>query len=89
MANASSFSSPTGGTDWSILWWEWPYNAGGQTRFERLVLLAPMAEADQPGGKTSVATFETAQSTLAGVARQITTQAMRYTAPTPDPAAQP
>ena len=88
VAKVANFRSPTAGTDWSILWWEWPYNAGGETRFERLVVLAPMAEADQVGGGTSSATFEASQSTLIGIARTITSQALQYLAPTPDPAAE-
>ena len=87
-AKMAAFRSPDGSTDWAILWWEWPYNAGGQTRFERLVLLAPLSEGDQPGGTTSDATFETAQSTLTTMARQIVAQAIAVTAPTQDPATQ-
>jgi hypothetical protein len=63
------------GTDWSILWWEWPFNAGGQTRYERLVLLAPLNSAGQSGG-TSTATFQTAQSTLESLARSIVSAGM-------------
>jgi hypothetical protein len=84
----ASFRSPIGGTDWTVLWWEWPYNAGGQTRFERLVLLAPLAPPDQPGATTSSATFRAAQSALTGVARQIVGLAMNYPAQTADPATQ-
>ena len=25
--------------DWSALWWEWPYQTGGNTRYERVVIL--------------------------------------------------
>jgi hypothetical protein len=35
------------GTSWSALWWEWPYNDGAQTRYERVVFLlgeGPKAE---------------------------------------------
>ena len=87
-AKMASFRSPIGGTDWTVLWWEWPYNAGGETRFERLVLLAPLAPSDQPGATTSSATFQASQSTLTGLARQIVGQAMNYPAPTADPATQ-
>lgn len=87
-ARGASFRSPTGGTDWTILWWEWPFNAGGQSRFERLVLLAPLNQADQPGGTTSDATFQTTQSMLTGLARQIVAQAMSDPAPTANPATQ-
>lgn len=87
-AKMASFRSPIGGTDWTVLWWEWPYNAGGQTRFERLVLLAPLAPPDQPGATTSSATFRAAQSALTGVARQIVGLAMNYPAQTADPATQ-
>jgi exosortase/archaeosortase family protein len=87
-AKMASFRSPDAGTDWSILWWEWPFNAGGQTRFERLVLLMPLNESDQPGGSTSQATFQAAQLTLTTLAHQIVAQAIGVTAPTPDPATQ-
>ncbi len=88
VAKVASYRSPIGGTDWSILWWEWPYNAGGQTRFERIVLLAPLAEADQPGGVTTTETFAASRTTLIGLARAVTAEAIRYLAPTPDPASQ-
>jgi exosortase/archaeosortase family protein len=87
-AKMASFRSPDGGTDWSILWWEWPYNAGGQTRFERLVLLIPLNEADQPGGSTSQTTFQAAQLTLTTMAHEIVAQAIGVTAPTLNPATQ-
>jgi exosortase len=87
-AKWATYRSPVAGTDWAILWWEWPYNAGGQTRFERLVLLAPLNQADQPGGKTSDATFQAAQAALAGLGHQIVVQAMSDLAPTANPAAQ-
>jgi exosortase/archaeosortase family protein len=74
-ASVAGFRSPILGTDWSILWWEWPFNAGGQTRYERLVLLAPLNSAGQSGG-TSTATFQTAQSTLESLARSIVSAGM-------------
>lgn len=87
-AKLASFRSPIAGTDWTILWWEWPYNAGGQTRFERLVLLAPLAPPDQPGATTSLSTFQSAQTSLTSLARQIVREAMNDPAPTADPATQ-
>ena len=88
-AKVASFRSPISGTDWSILWWEWPYGAGGETRYERIVLLAPLDPADQAGGKTSDADFHSAQSTLEGLARSIVDANMSDPAQTPDPGAQP
>lgn len=33
--------------DWSALWWEWPYRADGQTRYERIIIFV----ASGPGGE--------------------------------------
>lgn len=87
-AKVASFRSPIAGTDWSILWWEWPYNAGGQTRYERLVLLAPLDSADQPGGTTPAASFTAAESTLQSLARSIVGAGMSNPAQVPDPGTQ-
>jgi len=87
-AEVASYRSPIGGTDWSVLWWEWPFDAGGQTRYERLVLLAPVDAAGQPGGSTSDASFRAAQSTLESMARSVVRAGMSDPAATPDPAAQ-
>jgi hypothetical protein len=80
-ASVAGFRSPISGTDWSILWWEWPFNAGGQTRYERLVLLAPLNPADQSGG-ISEADFRTAQTTLESLARSIVSAGMNDRATT-------
>ena len=88
-AKVASFRSPIAGTDWSILWWEWPYDAGGQTRFERLVLLAPLDAVDQPGGTDTQATFLAAESTLKSLAGTIVAAGMANTAPATDSATQP
>ena len=32
------YTNPKRGTDWSAVWWEWPYNADGATRYERMVI---------------------------------------------------
>jgi exosortase/archaeosortase family protein len=88
-AQQASYRSPTAATDWSILWWEWPYDAGGQTRYERLVLLAPLDAADQPNGITPAASFNAAQSTLASIARAIVADGMSDPAPSIDPGVQP
>ena len=88
-AQQASYRSPTAATDWSILWWEWPYDAGGQTRYERLVLLAPLDAADQPNGMTPAASFNAAQSTLASLARAIVADGMSDPAPSIDPGVQP
>jgi exosortase/archaeosortase family protein len=74
-AKVASFRSPIAATDWSILWWEWPYNAGGQTRYERLVLLAPLDSTSQSGG-TTTATFNLAESTIQSLARSIVSAGM-------------
>lgn len=87
-AEVASYRSPIGGTDWSILWWEWPFNAGGQTRYERLVLLAPLDPTMQPGGSTPDAYFQIAQSTLESMARSVVSANMADPASTQDPAAQ-
>jgi exosortase/archaeosortase family protein len=87
-ASVASFRSPIGGTDWSILWWEWPFNAGGQTRYERLVLLTPLNPAGQPGG-TTVAEFKTAQSTMESLAKSIVIAGMNDRAQTADTATRP
>ena len=88
-AKVASFRSPVAGTDWSILWWEWPYNAGGQTRYERLVLLAPLDAVDQPGGNTTGATFASAQSTLESLSRSIVGAGMSEPAQALDQGTQP
>jgi hypothetical protein len=82
-ASVASFRSPIAGTDWSILWWEWPFDAGGTTRYERLVLLAPLNSAGQSGG-TTVESFKTAQSTLESLARSIVTAGMNDRVQTAD-----
>lgn len=82
-ASVASFRSPIAGTDWSILWWEWPFNAGGTTRYERLVLLAPLNAAGQ-SGDTSVETFKTAQSTLESLAKSIVAAGMNDRVQTAD-----
>jgi exosortase len=87
-AEVASYRSPIGGTDWSVLWWEWPFDAGGQTRYERLVLLAPVDASGQPGGSTSDASFRAAQSTLESMARSVVRAGMSDPAATSDPAAQ-
>jgi exosortase/archaeosortase family protein len=37
----NSYSDPRDGTDWTILFWEWPYQQDGVVRHERVVLLMP------------------------------------------------
>lgn len=36
-----SYADPRGGTDWTILAWEWPTDREGAVRYERVVLLLP------------------------------------------------
>ena len=67
----------------SVPWWEWPFDAGGTTRYERLALLAPLNSAEQSGG-TSVASFKTAQSTLESLARSIVVAGMNDRVQTAD-----
>ena len=83
-AKVASYRAPGGGTDWSLMWWEWPFNAGGQTRFERLVLLAPLGSPDGAPVATTDAQFQNAQSSLASIARAIVAQSMSQTAPAAD-----
>jgi exosortase/archaeosortase family protein len=40
-ARVSSYADPRNGTDWTILFWEWPYQERGAVRYERVVLLMP------------------------------------------------
>lgn len=40
-AQVNSYADPRNGTDWTILFWEWPYQAQGVVRYERVVLLMP------------------------------------------------
>jgi hypothetical protein len=40
-AQVSSYVDPRKGTDWTILFWEWPYQEQGEVRYERVVLLLP------------------------------------------------
>jgi exosortase len=87
-ARIASFRSPIGGTDWTVLWWEWPFNAGGQARYERLVLLAPLNPGGLSGATTTDAAFSSAQSVLTQLARQVVAQAVSYVAPTAIPATQ-
>ena len=88
-AKVASYRSPVEATDWSILWWEWPYDAGGQTRYERLVLLAPLDSTSQPGSATSPAVFDTAVSTLTTLARSIVDAGMNTPAQSSDQGTQP
>ena len=88
-AKVASFRSPVAATDWSILWWEWPYDAGGQTRYERLVLLAPLDAVDQPGGVNPTSTFTAAESSLEALSRSIVGAAMSDPAQAIDPGTQP
>jgi hypothetical protein len=37
-AQVLDYTNPKVGTDWSALWWEWPYTANGKTRYERIVV---------------------------------------------------
>ncbi len=93
-ARLASYAGPPGATDWSILWWEWPYDAGTEIRFERLVLLAPvdpnaaaitLVAAGPTAGSPA---FTGAEASLASVARSIVAQAMSARA-TPIQATQP
>ncbi len=88
-AKVASFRSPVQATDWSILWWEWPYDAGGQTRYERLVLLAPLDPTDQPSGINTQAIFTAAQSTIESMASSIVSAGMSDTATVVNPGTQP
>jgi hypothetical protein len=88
-AKVSSFRSPIGATDWAILWWEWPFSAGGQTRYERLVLLAPLDPSTSTSAATKDTTFAGAESTLESMARSITSAGLKDPAQTPDPGAIP
>jgi exosortase/archaeosortase family protein len=88
-AKVASYRSPVEATDWSILWWEWPYDAGGQTRYERLVLLAPLDASGQPGGVTTQAIFSTTSTTLESLARSIVQAGMSTPAQAVDQGAQP
>jgi exosortase/archaeosortase family protein len=88
-AKVASYRSPVEATDWSILWWEWPYDAGGQTRYERLVLLAPLDASGQPGSVTTQAGFRTSSATLESLARSIVQAGMSTPAQVVDQGAQP
>ncbi len=70
-AQLASYRSPNGGTDWSLLWWEWPYSAGTQTRYERLVLLAPVDAAG--GGANPAAGSASAAPTPSPIATRVPT----------------
>jgi exosortase len=37
-AQVIDYRNPSSDTDWSALWWEWPYEVDGQTRYERVVV---------------------------------------------------
>jgi exosortase len=37
-AQVIDYTNPKVGTDWSALWWEWPYTVNGKTRYERIVV---------------------------------------------------
>jgi exosortase/archaeosortase family protein len=88
-AEFASYQSPISGTDWSMTWWEWPFNAGGQTRYERLVLLAPLDASTQPGGTTPTSVFNSAQLSLAAAARSVVAAAMNDQAATTNVGTQP
>jgi exosortase/archaeosortase family protein len=88
-AKVASYRSPVEATDWSILWWEWPYDAGGQTRYERLVLLAPLDASGQPGGVTPQTIFKTTAGTLESLARSIVQAGMSTPAQAVDQGTQP
>jgi exosortase len=37
-AQVIDYRNPKSETDWSALWWEWPYEVDGKTRYERVVV---------------------------------------------------
>jgi len=52
------------GTDWSALWWEWPYQQGGQTWYERIVVFVANGPAvAYRGGATDAPPAQSARFT--------------------------
>lgn len=73
-----SYHNPKQGADWSALWWEWPYEEGGRTRYQRLVLFisdGPRADykgviaRSEPGDR-----FATTEAFLAALGRSLVAQ---------------
>jgi exosortase len=65
------------GADWSALWWEWPYQSDGRTRFERVVILLGEGPKSEFGGvtaddvETQVARFKDTDRFLTTLGRAI------------------
>lgn len=63
--------------DWSALWWEWPYTADGQIRYERVVILLGDGPNTEFGGvtaddvETQVARFGESDRFLVTLGREI------------------
>jgi exosortase len=53
-AQLIDYHNPVLGGDWSALWWEWPFQVGGQTRYERIVLFIANGPAAQYGGVAGI-----------------------------------
>jgi exosortase len=44
------YTNPKGPSDWSAIWWEWPYLNGGKTSYERIVIFIQGGPTDQLSG---------------------------------------
>ena len=57
-----SYTKRQSGTDWTTLYWEWPYQSHGTTRFARVVMLVPQ-------GPLATIRNDTATESVAGAGR--------------------
>lgn len=74
-ASVATYLNPKEGTDWTLLWWEWPVRDGSATRFQRVVLLIPNPQdgtfAGTPTGDTALAELSDSQQFLVALARDL------------------
>jgi hypothetical protein len=61
-AQVIDYRNPKAGTDWSALWWEWPYRQGSQTWYERIVVFVANGPAVEfRGGATDAPPAQSAR----------------------------
>jgi exosortase/archaeosortase family protein len=84
-----SYTKRQTNTDWTTLYWEWPYRSNGETRFARVVMLVPqgpIATIHSEGADAWVSAtprFQATEQLLIALARQVIATQL----PAPDQAA--
>jgi len=83
-AEIIDYHNPKRNTDWSALWWEWPYQAAGQVRYERIVVIIENGpQADYRGIDTPTASsgrFAATQAFLAAIGRDLASEQLEQVA---------